>query len=81
MTAEQLEELLALIGGPDDHLHFGAVEKLKEISTSLARRVIAAEKLVEAGSKLASAAEYGFVTETHISDWDKAEKAYREASK
>lgn len=80
MTAEQLEELLALTGSADDHLHFGAVEKLKEISPSLAHRVLAAEKLVEALNGVRHYID-GYAGCDEQEALDAALTAYREASK
>ena len=51
------------------------------LTPSLARRVIAAEKLVEAGNTMADAIEAGNPFSGHVGEWDEALTAYREASK
>lgn len=74
MTAEQLEELLGYTGSTDDHLHFGAIEKLKAIAPSLASRVIAAEKL-------AREVQHYTYGNAPLHSLRSALTAYREASK
>lgn len=50
----------------------------EEAITYLARRVIAAEKLVEAGRAMADAAEHGNVSSILVTEWDNADRAYEE---
>lgn len=83
MTAEQLEELLGKLdnGHPLDAGR--AMDELFALAPSLARRVIAAEKLVEAleGFQECDCKRHNCATCAWFSDADEAITAYREASK
>lgn len=89
MTDEQLEKQTQAICASLGPVHgrlltegyeasADAVMEAGVLLQSLARRVITAEKLVEAGNVLANTAEAGWGA---ISGWDEAVEAYREASK
>lgn len=76
MTAEQLEELLSLFNGAEFKDRLTAQELLQGMGPSLARRVIAAEKLVEALCEIAGMDTMGASAIAYNSLI-----AYREASK
>lgn len=88
MTAEQLEELLNLLNSPYEG-RSDAEFQLKQLGPSLARKVIAAEKLVEALSGIIEVGKTGY--HSISGDWLVSRKlmtaasnaltAYREASK
>jgi hypothetical protein len=70
ITTEELQRLV------DNAQGIGTDHRL----VYLARRVLAAEKMVEAGSKMADAAEIGDITSDEVTAWDAAISAY-EATK
>ncbi|MFE3838919.1 hypothetical protein [Pseudogemmobacter sonorensis] len=53
-----------------------AIEALCILAPTLARKVIAAEKLREAGCRMADAAEHGAVNSTLVTEWDNAIREY-----
>ena len=93
MTAEQLEELLGRIADPNNKDAASDMADLWRMAPSLARRVVAAEKLVEAASNAVMYLESGFINcgkcgdevETKHTDAEYELRAalteYREASK
>lgn len=85
MTAEQMEELLRRAESHDagwyDAGWYDAQSELILLAPSLARRVLAAEKLVEAGRVMANALKGDYIVPGSARAWDDAEAAYREAGK
>lgn len=78
MNVAELERLVASVD-----MAWGRNAKMKELENmapSLARRVIAAEKLVESGKIMADAVGAGVASSTHVTDWDNLVTAY-EATK